>query len=55
MLLDSNILIYATNQPTPENLSLVTRNQENFKRVPGLRVVNPFLAEDGHIKNPTGK
>ncbi len=24
------------------NVSLVTRNEEDFKRVPGLRVVNPF-------------
>jgi predicted nucleic acid-binding protein len=35
MLLDSNILI---------DLPLVTRNEEDFKHLTGLRVVNPFAS-----------
>ncbi len=54
MLLDTNILIYAANQSMPEIESLatstdsavtsVTRNEDDFKHVGGLRVINPFAS-----------
>jgi predicted nucleic acid-binding protein len=27
-------------------LELVTRNEEDFKHIPGLRIVNPFAANE---------
>ena len=54
MLLDSNILIYGANGENPgldailDRTDLaaasVTRIEEDFKHVTGLRVVNPFAS-----------
>jgi len=50
MLLDSNIIIYSA-QPENEflrqllyDLTLVTRNVDDFIGIDGLRVLNPFAA-----------
>ncbi len=49
VLLDSNIVISAASEPTPEivhGLPLVTRNVDDFKHVTGLELVNPFAESE---------